>query len=172
MRTCCQTSEVYATPADVRRIEAHTGQSDFFEYRVPDDPVYYQHDDDPIWPKLVFQPDGTRRVLRREKDGNCTFLGERGCELPIDVRPLVCRIYPYNYNEEGIKDALCTGCPSELLRPGQTLTKALVMNRAEAEAWRKQLYEDIVEELEHHGEHLPKPTTDCQPVADAMTVDT
>lgn len=155
MRTCCQTSEVYATPADVRRIEDHIGRSDFYEYRVPDDPIYYAHDDDPIWPKMVFQPDGTRRVLKREQDGSCSFLGERGCVLPLNVRPIVCRIYPFDFNEEGIKDALCTGCPSEILRPGQTLLTALMMNREEAEAWRKQLYEDICEELEHHADHMP-----------------
>jgi Fe-S-cluster containining protein len=155
MRTCCQTSEVYATPADVRRIEAHIGRSDFYEYRVPSDPIYLQHDDDPNWPLYVIQPDGTRRVLRRQKDGGCTFLGERGCVLPLDIRPLICRIYPYDFNESGIKEALCTGCPSELLRPGQTLVQALVMNRDEAEAWRKQLYKDIREESELHSQHLP-----------------
>lgn len=155
MRTCCQTSEVYASPADIRRVENHVGRSDFYEYRVPTDPIYSKHDDDPIWPQLVFQPDGTRRVLKRQKDGSCTFLGDRGCVLPLEVRPLICRLYPFDFNEAGIKDALCTGCPSELLRPGQTLIAALAMNRDEAEAWRKQLYQDIREEVEHHPQHLP-----------------
>lgn len=156
MRTCCQDSEVYASPADVRRIEAHTGQTDFYEYRVPTDPIYYQQDDDPIWPTLVFQPDGTRRVLKRELDGSCTFLGERGCVLPLDIRPLICRIYPYDFNEGGIKEELCNGCPTEILRPGQTLVQALVMNREEAEAWRKQLYLDIREEVNEHPSHQPQ----------------
>src|SRR5579864_8093717 len=102
-KTCCQSCEVYATPADVRRIAAHTGQQDFTEFRPADDPIYVNHADDPTWMKYVFQADGTRRVLKREAEGDCTFLGPHGCRLPLEVRPLVCRIYPYDFTEAGFK---------------------------------------------------------------------
>ena len=159
MKTCCQTSEVYATPADVARIASHTGLSDFTEYRVPEDPIYLENADDPNWVRYVFRDDGTRRIVKRRPGGDCIFLGEAGCTLPLEVRPLICRIYPYDYNEEGIKERLARGCPLELLAPGQTLLKALDMNQDDAERWRRQLYEEI--RLE--GEHADRP--DVRPAA-------
>src|SRR5688500_5670296 len=63
-QTCCQTSEIAVTLGDVRRIAAHTGRQDVWEYRAPSDPVYLHHPDDPIWLETVIRPDGTRRVLR------------------------------------------------------------------------------------------------------------
>jgi Fe-S-cluster containining protein len=149
MQTCCQTCEIYATLGDVQRIAAHTGRDDFHEFRAPANPVYLDHDEDPTWRDGVFQPDGTRRVLKRERGGDCTFLGPHGCTLPGDVRPLVCRIYPYDYTEAGIiPDELAPGCPLELLRNGETLISALDMNIADAERWRSQLYAEIHAEME------------------------
>ena len=146
MPTCCQTSEIYVTPGDVERIAAHTGERDFIEFRLPEDPIYLEQSDDPTWEHYVFQPDGTRRVLQRRENGDCVFLGERGCVLPLETRPLICRIYPYDYNAEGIKDNLARGCPLELIGPGQTLLTELDMNRADAERWHQQLYREIREE--------------------------
>lgn len=153
MKTCCQTSEVYVSPGDEARIRAHSGQNDFTEFRTPDDPVYLLNDDDPLWRDRVFRPDGTRRILRRRENGDCVFLGAAGCVLPLETRPLVCRIYPYDYNEAGIKPALARGCPLELLPPGQDLTVALDMNYAQAEGWRKQLYEELLLEPDHSAEN-------------------
>jgi len=142
-RTCCQLSEVYVTLGDVQRIAAHTHRSDFHDYAIPDNPVYLPDDDDPAWRDGVFRPDGTRRVLRRRPQGDCVFLGPGGCTLPMDVRPLLCRIYPYDFDEHGLRSELAPGCPLELLRPGEGLIEALYMNRTDAEAWHEQLYEEI-----------------------------
>jgi uncharacterized protein len=148
MQTCCQTAEVYVTRGDVRRIEEFTGQTDFHEFRPPENPVYLheEEDDDPIWRNNVFQPDGTRRVLKKQDNGDCTFLGEAGCVLPLEVRPLICRIYPYDYDANGIFDDLARGCPLELLRPGRSLIDELGMNRQQAEAWHAQLYAELTQE--------------------------
>ncbi|MBI1917241.1 MAG: YkgJ family cysteine cluster protein [Planctomycetes bacterium] len=143
MKTCCQTCEVYVTLGDVARIEAFTGCQDFHEFRPASDRIYTDHDDDATWMRHVFRADGTRRVLKRRQSGDCTFLGPHGCRLPLEVRPLVCRIYPYDYNEQGIKEELTPGCPLELVRPGLTLIGELRMNRADAERWHRQLYEEI-----------------------------
>src|SRR5438132_1701662 len=119
MKTCCQTCQVHVTPGDVERIALYTARHDFHEYCAPDHATYEDHDDDPAWRDSVFRPDGTRRVLKKQAGGDCTFLGPRGCTLPLEVRPLVCRIYPFEYDEGGIKDdELAPGCPLELLRPG------------------------------------------------------
>jgi Fe-S-cluster containining protein len=143
MKTCCQTCEIYTTPRDVERIADFTGREDFYEYRAPTNPVYLDNDDDPAWRDNVFRADGTRRVLKRRAEGDCTFLGPHGCTLPMHVRPLVCRIYPYDYDEHGIKPDLAQGCPLELLRPQQGLIEALDMNLQDAQRWRTQLYEEI-----------------------------
>jgi Fe-S-cluster containining protein len=143
MQTCCQTSQVYVTLGDVARIAAHTGRDDFHEFRLPDDPIYLEQSDDPTWERYAFQPDGTRRVLRRIGDADCVFLGERGCTLPLEVRPLICRIYPYDFNAEGIKERLARGCPTELIRPGETLLTELDMRYDDAERWRRQLYAEL-----------------------------
>ncbi|HTN77549.1 MAG TPA: hypothetical protein VL096_19960 [Pirellulaceae bacterium] len=146
MATCCQTSEVYTTPGDVERIAAFTGRRDFFEFRPPDDPIYREQSDDPTWEHYVFQDDGTRRVLNRLPNGDCTFLGVAGCVLPLEVRPLICRIYPYDYNAAGIKPELAHGCPLELLRSGETLLSELDIARADAERWHAQLYAELRDE--------------------------
>ena len=84
MKTCCQTPQVFVTLGDVRRIEAETGQTDFFDFRLPPDPGYTDQDDDPIWRDNAFQPDGTRRVLNKQANGDCTFLGSAGCVLSAE----------------------------------------------------------------------------------------
>lgn len=142
MRTCCQVREVYVTPGDLRRIRQHTGRDDFYEYRAPSDPDYLDQDDDPVWKECVFNDGGSRRVLARQR-GECVFLGSHGCALSLDVRPLVCRLYPFDYDAHGIREELAPGCPLELLRPGQSLTEALVMTVEEAIRWHRQLYEEI-----------------------------
>ena len=114
--------------------------------RAPSDPVYLHHPDDPIWLETVIQPDGTRRVLGRRDNGDCRYLGANGCTLPTTIRPLICRIYPYDYNENGLVERLASGCPVQLLRTNETLIDSLGMHREEAERWHKQLYIEIREE--------------------------
>jgi len=146
--TCCQKTEIYVTPADVERIAAHAGQQDFYEVRPPDDPIYLQQDDDPIWPQLVYKkPDGTRRVLRQQSNGDCVFLGEQGCTLTTAARPLICRLFPFDFNEQGIVPNLARGCPVELLSEGQPLLHALDMHYDDAERVRRQLYQELPLEL-------------------------
>ena len=101
---------------------------------------------DPIWIENVIRPDGTRRVLQRQPDGDCTFLGDAGCALPLETRPLICRIYPFDYTADGLRDELAHGCPMELLPAGQSLLQALDIKRSDAERWHKQLYAEVLTE--------------------------
>lgn len=142
-KTCCQVCEIHPTLGDVGRIKAFTGRTNFTEFRRPDDPRYADQDDDPIWRDGVFLPDGLRRVLKRQPNGDCTFLGAAGCVLPLEVRPLVCRMYPYEYTADGITTELSEGCPTHLLPPGVGILQALDMNAVDAERWRRQLYAEI-----------------------------
>lgn len=146
-KTCCQRSEIYTTSGDERRIRDYSGRDDFTEFRPAVNIDYADQDDDPIWRDHVFLEDGSRRVLKRQPNGDCTFLGTQGCVLPLEVRPLVCRLYPYDYTADGIQEQLAEGCPLELLRPGQELIQALDMNIADARRWHRQLYEEIQYEV-------------------------
>ena len=143
MKTCCQTPEVYVTLGDVERIAGHLGRNDFAHFKVATDPVYLDHDDDPVWREHVIREDNSRRVLKRLPDGDCSLLGPQGCTLPLEVRPLICRLYPYDYDEQGIRDELTPGCPLELVRPGLGLLDELDIKLDNARRWHKQLYAEI-----------------------------
>ncbi len=143
MRNCCQTPDVYVTPGDVARIAFAAGVRDFFEWKVSDDPVYQDQDDDPFWRENVLGVNGSRRVLRHTADGDCCFLGPNGCQLALDTRPLVCRLYPFDYTEKGISKTLASGCPTELLASGEDLLAAIGMNHEDAQRWHRQLYQEI-----------------------------
>jgi Fe-S-cluster containining protein len=141
-KTCCY-FEIYVTPGDVKRIAAYSGRTDFHEFRVPADANYLDQDDDPAWRDQVAGEDGRRRVLKRRAGDACTFLGAHGCTLPLEVRPLVCRLHPYEYTEAGISEELSDSCPTHLLKHGQTLLIALDMNLEVARRWHRQLYAEI-----------------------------
>lgn len=153
--TCCQTCEIYVSPGDARRIAAFTGRTDFHEDRLPDNPSYADQDDDIAWRDNVFLADGSRRVLKRQASGDCMFLGTAGCTLPLEIRPLVCRLYPFAYDAEGIQQDLSPGCPTHLLRPGWSLLQELDMQRADAERWQAMLYQEILLESEFRAEGEP-----------------
>jgi Fe-S-cluster containining protein len=144
-QTCCQDSDIHVSLADVRRIAAASGRDHFTEFRQPAYAVYDQRTEDPFWYTHVFRQDGMRRVLKQRPDGDCGFLGQQGCTLPTDARPLVCRLYPYDYNAEGILERPASGCPVELLLPGQKLLEELQMSAEHAEQLRNQLYQEIAE---------------------------
>ena len=144
-RTCCQRADILLTERDVERISAEVGELDFHERRVPGDPSYADaHEDDPEWLGLTFAADGTRRMLRRQANGDCVFLGEAGCGLALGVRPLICRLYPFSYNASGLTGRDEHYCPTELLAPrGQPMTDVLGIEGAAAERWRASLYEEL-----------------------------
>jgi uncharacterized protein len=145
-RTCCQDTDVFVTWGDIDRIQNHIGRNDFHEYRAPVNPDYLDQDDDPTWVRYVIRPDGTRRVLLQQADGDCLFLARQGCVLPPDVRPLVCRLYPYDFDEAGISEDPAQGCPRHLLPPGRQLMEEMDMDLDEARQWHRQLYEEMKQE--------------------------
>ena len=146
-KTCCQETEIYVTPGDVNRIEQHIHRDDFFEFRAPTDPIYADQDDDPVWQQKVFRPDGTRRVLKHQANHDCTFLGEKGCVLPADVRPLICRLYPYDYTAAGLKTDPSEGCPRHLIANGQSVFEAVQIHSDDAQRWHSMLYQELSEEI-------------------------
>lgn len=146
-KTCCQRSEVLVTLGDVARISRHTGRDGAWEWRAPADPSYLEQQDDPNFRLWGFSPDGHRRALKRNPNGDCVYLGNEGCTLPNQVRPLVCRLYPHAYTERGL-DGIAPGCPSELVPEGTTILRVLDMRWEDAVRWHCLLYSELKEDYE------------------------
>ncbi|MBR9979437.1 MAG: YkgJ family cysteine cluster protein [Desulfatitalea sp.] len=145
--TCCQGHDIYVTVKDCRRIEHHTRQHDFFEFRGCTDAAYADQTDDPLWRQFVFRPDGSRRVLKRHPDGDCFFLAAEGCLLPLAVRPLVCRLFPHTYSARGIDTAWDPECPAARCMPGAVIEAQIAgVASMDAAQWHLQLYRELVEE--------------------------
>ena len=54
-------------------------------------------------------PGGRRLRLRLSETGACCFLGDAGCRLPVEARPLYCRLYPFALNPHGRLMVLMSG---------------------------------------------------------------
>ena len=148
-RTCCQRSEIYITPQDVKRIHDVVGGEDFFEYCKPGSSEYIDQSDDPPWQTWVVGEHCRRRVLRHDNRGNCVFLTDGGCSLALEVRPLICRLHPHLYNYQGLYPEISTDCPRELLQPEERLDQMILgFDRESAIRWHHMLYDEIRQERE------------------------
>jgi len=141
-KTCCQDREILLTKGDIHRISRHTGKACEWEYRRPANPAYLDQADDPNWLKWGFRPDGTRPILKRQASGDCAYLTPKGCSLPMEIRPLVCRLYPYEYTEKGLA-GVSTECPSSAVPPGKTILEVLEMHQVDAVRWHRILYTEL-----------------------------
>lgn len=142
-KTCCQRAEVIVTQGDEKRIQAATGRIDFSERRPVSNPAYLDHEDDPNWQRWTVAPDGTRQVLKRQDNGDCTFLTSSGCALPLETRPLVCRLYPFTYTERGLEGVNADYCPSAVIPSGKSILQVLDMRQIDGERWRRMLYQEL-----------------------------
>ncbi len=144
-KTCCQTAQVFVTKRDIDRIAAVVRRHDFYEIAPPADAEYLPDPEvDPVWARIFHG--GERRVLRHDGKGDCQFLGEKGCRLAMEVRPYVCRLYPFEYTDQCLKGVYGHLCPQPERDNAPLLLALLGMNRDEAEKWRRALYEAILEE--------------------------
>ncbi|MEN6620798.1 MAG: YkgJ family cysteine cluster protein [Smithella sp.] len=149
--TCCQDSDVFVSLGDLKRICIYKNSFNFYEYREATEPYLEElkRCDDKLWNNVTITPKRMRRVLRK-KGKNCIFLDENtGCTLPMEIKPLVCRIYPYGYdNAKIILDNNC-GCPQDLLNL-DSCNNAIEINFGvsieKAELWRAQLYCELADE--------------------------
>lgn len=100
-RSCCEPGPGDAlttlTRADVERIAAHTGRSPRAfvaeEWLTPEEALAYEARR-PIF-RGYFRRE-PRRLTLALRHGACVFHArERGCGLPEEVRPVACRLYPF-----------------------------------------------------------------------------
>ena len=143
-RTCCQDTDVSVTDGDVERIAGFLGRLDFYEFRQPADPEFQLQlqAEEPEWLLYTIRKSGDKQVLKHTPDESCIFLSPEGCELAAEVRPLICKLHPLRYDEEGFK-GFFEGCPCNLLESGETLTGSIGIDYVRAEAWRRQLYREM-----------------------------
>ncbi len=142
--TCCQNTRIFLTSGDMERIAA-AGMRDFHEVVAMAWPKTSAEDLDPAWRRTFAS--GVRRVLRRRPNGDCLFLGSAGCALDLSDRPLLCRLYPFDYDGNGIKGIHAHYCPYPENENAPLLLALLRMNRTEAEEWRAQFYREIIAEF-------------------------
>lgn len=150
-KTCCQRAEILVTSGDIRRIGDHSGRADFWSLREPEDTGYLEDDpDDPNWQRFTADCQGRRRMLNRRPNGDCTFLGPQGCVLPLETRPLVCRLYPFAFNERRLTGVDDGYCPTNLFvktnERGKTMLTVLNMDPRDGERWRSALYHELRED--------------------------
>lgn len=155
--TCCQGHDIFITLGDCRRIAAHTGLNAFFEYRGCVDAGYADQADDPVWAQRVFRSDGSRRVLKRQPNDDCLFLAPDGCRLPLDVRPLVCRLYPHTYSARGLDLVWDPECPAARSLPPLMFAGGIAgVALPEAVQWHHLLYDELMleERVDENRTHL------------------
>jgi Fe-S-cluster containining protein len=145
--SCCQNRQIVLTRKDVERIAGITWNPNFFSFEAPESD-YLDQDDDPIWNILTLQSDGRRRILSRQSNHDCFFLSHNGCRLTLDVRPLICRIHPYMYIEKGLK-GIDTECPIARRPDAAFVLEEIGMPSQQVEAWRHQLYSELMMENGH-----------------------
>ena len=133
-----------------------TGRPDFYVLEAPE-PEYAEQDEDPVWSVITLQPDGRRPVLRRLTNGDCYFLSPSGCGLTLEVRPLICRIHPYTYVENSLK-GIDGECPIAQRPDAAFVLEQMGMPAAQAEAWRQQLYCELISDRSKDTIGLSVPT--------------
>lgn len=144
-QTCCQGHDIYITRGDCLRIYNFLRHKDFYEYRASSDPAYADQNDDPIWQQYVFRSDGRRRVLKHKQNNDCALLTPAGCALPIEVRPLVCRLFPHVYSAVGISDGWDPACRAALTTIGDVMENGIAGIRGvEADQWHQLLYNEVL----------------------------
>ena len=141
--TCCQFTRIFLTRGDMERITA-SGVRDFHEY--VNIPWAGDAELDPAW-RRTFRADGQRRVLRHHPDGKCLLLGAGGGGLDLTARPLLCRLYPFDYDDGRIKGVHAHRCPYPESANAPLLLALLGMNRERAEVWRAEFYREIEAEF-------------------------
>jgi len=158
-RTCCEPGEPHGlatlTGGDIARIrEATRKPSRFFVDEEAFGPLE-AHGHAQLRPaneNAIVR--GVRRHLRA-RDGACVFHSEeRGCSLTADVRPIACRLYPFELDAHGqVRLVIAGRCHAEeaLASPKEVLA-ALGLDEASVRALHDALCEELLDDARSAGE--------------------
>ena len=152
--TCCQRAAtvVALTRGDIERISRFSGQDCFFELKAVEGDLKHIYanpancsDDDRIYVANLFDREGRRNVLKKKANGECRFLTGDGCQLPPDVRPIVCRLYPYEWNDRREVWLEPDYCPRMLFKDDEDLIAKIGLRAEAAQHLVALLYREITE---------------------------
>lgn len=156
-RTCCEQTnvEVALTEKDLVRIALQTGRSDFYQRQavrsdqldVYENPARHS-DNVAVYIMGLFDQDGCRPILKKQPDGSCVFVSATGCTLPVASRPLLCRIYPYDWNDARELWVNADYCPKALFCDETDLLLQVADPIEVARALVDQLYDELTEGAE------------------------
>lgn len=153
-RTCCQSSEPFASIGDISRINLYMHRNMkgsrvapwwWWGWREPSQEYIEGMRADPQWATLLPMKSGLRRVVLSSDNGNCVFLKSTGCVLPMEVKPLVCRIYPWDFvafKVTGLSDF----CAIEAKGNHRDMGEALGLTKEMAQEWVEQLRSEMERE--------------------------
>lgn len=153
-RTCCEqtTVEVALTRGDIARIAWQTGRSDFYQRQAvrPDQLDSYENparygDEVAVYVMGLFDREDRRPILKKQPDGSCLFVSSTGCTLPVASRPLLCRIYPYDWTDSRELWVDAAYCPKALFRDEADLLEQVADPYEVARALVDQLYDELAE---------------------------
>ncbi|MGC1377815.1 MAG: hypothetical protein WA821_16400 [Anaerolineales bacterium] len=151
--TCCENTEICVTNGDIKRIAVYIGRNDFYHLMPVAEEMKYFYENpfnitkgSEIYIKCLFDEDGRRNILK--KNGNrCGFLTPVGCELPLNVRPIICRLHPYNWNDN--KDIwLEPHCPESLFKDEQEIKEQVCLPEEEVTRLVDLFYDEIMNKQE------------------------
>jgi uncharacterized protein len=146
-KTCCQAGPgtIPLTPGDYGRIGSH--HHDFAELAEPAGYLRirlanpFDHD------IRLLQNFGDARILsiRAHDNGDCHFLSANGCTLAPEIRPLYCRIFPWDFAWGEITGLLFTDCPVSVLEKVHALPELVGVPYHDASAWAASFYQELQE---------------------------
>lgn len=133
--------QIIVTTGDIARISQYLGHREFYVLEPPS-PWYLEPGYDPDWVPLVLRPDGLLCVLKRIGKDTCGMMTEAGCRLPFHARPMVCRLHPYMYTEQGLL-GIDETCPIAAEKDGAAILEKMNMPPDQARLWLHQLYDEL-----------------------------
>ena len=137
--SCCESVEIYVTPGDIKRISSFTNSTEFYVAAAMKG-IY--RNCDPAWKDLILDANRRRNIIRLTKNGQCVFLKKEGCQLPMTVKPLLCRLHPYDFNEQGIT-GIYRYCPIAKLPNGEDVLRDMGMSSKMVKKWHATLYREL-----------------------------
>ena len=143
--SCCKGYQIFLTPGDVHRISDFSHHSNFFIFESPI-PEEIEPDYDPSWLSRIISSTHLVRVLKRTGEKQCCWASENGCLLPPNRRPLICRLYPYTFNENCFL-GIDSNCPISKNRAWQSVLNEMNMPLFMAKQWLDLLYLEIREDI-------------------------
>jgi len=142
-KTCCQDADIVVTDKDIERIMS-LGLFNFHDVVFSEKLTQSIFEDDPNYTRYVVDKTGKSQILKKQENGNCIFLSPIGCMLSMDIRPLVCRIYPYNdFNEFGKVNLAPMFCPKKFKMDSDIIHKEMGLSFDEAKHLVGQLYDEL-----------------------------